>query len=92
MNSSSRGALRDDDFQRVSCTMCRTNNVLDEVSSVQDVLKTCCRRRRLVIKMNVDVADEHNRRQVDGQTLDEFGEIFEKDRCGRFRTWPLHDD
>ena len=60
MDRSSCSMLRDDNVQHVTLATCRTDGMLDQISTIEDVLEFDCRRLGLILEMQVDIADNDN--------------------------------
>ena len=83
MDRASCSTLRDYNVQHVTRAMCRIDGVFDQISTIEDVLEFACRRYRLILEMQVYIADNDNRGHVDFQTLGKVGKVIEEDRRGR---------
>ena len=72
--------------------MCRIDGVLDQISTVEDVLEFDCGRCGLILEIQVYVIDNDNRGRVDCQKLDKVVKVVQEDLCGRLRSRSVHDD
>ena len=92
MNHVSCSMLRDDNIQHLTRTMCRTDGVLDQVSTIKNVLGIDCRWCGLILEMQVYIADNYNWGHVDCQMLNKFDKVVKEDLFGRLWSWSVHDD
>ena len=69
IDHASCSALRDDNVQRVTRSMCRTDGVLEQVSTIEEVLEFDYRRCELILEIQVYIAANDNRDRLDCQTM-----------------------
>ena len=62
--------------------MCRTDDLLDQVGTIEDVLEFDCTWYGLILEIQVYIAHNDNWGHVICQTFDKFGKVVKEDR------WP----